>query len=305
MADMITNFFDFIMNGKTNGIPNIYIIIGIVGFIFIIYLIATRKPKIKEFKPMDMKKETKRRFKREYKYFGMPLNKNIYEPNNEKPSAYAIGYMKVTEMKELKRLEPIYIHASANMLTMQHEKQAHDIYNKSYAELNEVEKKNVHEVAEEEMKNEKVEIMERDMKIKIVRGRKEIQYAEPIPMFAFKICSAGMMNKLLARFIGVGIDWALLNADQVIFEEGRITLTANFQRRTPFDIFVFSKAGTNLVQDITFGVERENIWQETANQIPRAVHFDTEASKALIYRREDAKIEKEKHKAQTETHEFG
>jgi hypothetical protein len=310
MADIITNFFEFIMNGKTAGIPNIMIIILIGAFLFIVYLLITRKSKIKEFRPLDMKKETKRRLKKDYKYFGMSLNRNIYDANTEddtnaRPLAYAIGYMKIVEMKEMKRLEPIYSNFAKELLDIKHEKTSQEIYNKPYSQLNETEKKNIDEVSKDELRNEKVETMPQSENIKFVRGKKEIKYSTPIPMFVFKICSPAIVSKLFARILGIGIDWFLLNKDQVIFESTKILITANFQRRIPFDIFTFSQAGKNLVEDISFGVERENIWQETANQIPRAVHFDTEASKALIYRREDAKIEKEKHKAQTESREFG
>jgi hypothetical protein len=310
MADPITDFVNTLMNGKTGGIPNIYLImiVGVIGFL--IYMYMTKQPKGKEFKPMDMKKETKRRFKKDYKYFGMPLGKNIYDASTEdnpksKPVAYAIGYMKIVEMKEMKRLEPIYSNFNKDQLASKHEQTALEIYDKAYKELNEIEKKNIDEVAKDELRNEKIETAPVDEKVKFSRGKKEIRYSQPIPMFALKTCSAGLSSKVLARFLGVGVDWWLLDSNQITFEQDRVLLTANFQRRMPFDIFTFSQAGKNLVQDISFGVERENIWQETANQIPRAVHFDTEASKALLFRREDARIEKEKHKAQTESHEFG
>lgn len=306
MADPITDFFNALMNGTTFGIPNIYLII-ILGFIALsIYLIATRKPKVKEFRPLDMKKETKRRFKREYKYFGKSLNRNIYDINDDKnPVAYAIGYMKVVEMQEMKRLEPVYAKVSKSDLDKQHEKNAMEIYQVPYSELNDVQKKNIDEVAKEELRNLKIEVIAKGQKTKITRGKKEIEYSIPIPLYMLKICQTNIMSKVLARIFNYGVDWALFDKDQIQFEKDRIILTADFQRRTPFDIFVFSSAGKNLVQDISYGQERENIWQETANQIPRAVHFDTEASKSLLYRREDAKIEKEKRKAQTETREFG
>jgi hypothetical protein len=305
MADIISDSLSWLMNGKTGGIPNLVVIGIIAGFFIIIYLLFTRKPRVKEFIPMNMKKETKRRFKKDYKYFGVSLNKNVYDVNKEdKPVGYAIGYMKVVEMKEMKRLEPIYSSFSKERLSAKHDQTALEIYEKPYAQLNEVEKRNIDEVSKEELRNEKIEVMEQSENVKIIRGKKVINYPVPIPMFMLKMCSPGTISTLLARFLGVGVDWFLLNKDQITFEPTKVLLTANFQRRTPFDIFIFSQEGKNLVQDITYGIERENIWQETSNQIPRAVHFDTEASKSLIYRREDAKIEKDKHKAQTESHEF-
>lgn len=306
MPDAISDFFNNLLNGQTNGIPNIYILI-IIGFaIFFIYLVVTRKPKRKEFVPMDMKKETKRRFKREYKYFGIPLHKKIYHANgNDKPLGYAIGYMKVVEMKQMKRFEPILAKIPKADLTNAHEKSAREIYNTSYSKLNDIQKRNVDAVSKEELREAKTISIAKNSKVKIRRGKKEVDYSIPVPLYCFKICSNEIMPKMLARFLNYGIDWAIFEKDQITLEKDRLLINADFQRRTPFDIFVFSKAGKNLVEDISYGQERENIWQETANQIPRAVHFDTEASKSLIYRREDAKIEKDKRRSQTESREIG
>lgn len=272
--------------------------------IFIVYLILTRSQKKKEFKPLDMKKETRRRFKKEYKYFGQSLGKPIFDAEGEKPVAFGIGYMKVVEMVSMKRLEPVYAHIPKEKVQAKYADLAQEIYQKNYGDLNDIEKRNVNEVAKEELRNEKVLEMPLDEKSRIVSGKKEIRYSIPEPMFMFKICSPDAFSKFMARLFGVGIDWALFNKNQVSFYPEKVILEANFQRRTPNDVFVFSKEGKNLVQDISYEVEREAIWQETANQIPRAVHFDTEASKELIYRREDARIEKDKRRAQSESHDF-
>lgn len=305
MADPTTDIFNVIFNGKTGGVPNIVIIIALAMLFFFIYLIVTRKAKPKEFKPLDMRKETKRRFKREYKYFGRALHKNIYDVNDaDNPVAFAIGYMKVVEMEQMKRFEPIMPRIPKTDLDKLHAKNALEIYGVGYSHLNDVQKRNIDEVSKEEARTQKIEEVARNKKTKIVRGKKETEFSLPVPMYMFKICQPNILAKLLARFLNYGIDFAVFDKDQVKMEKDRITLTANFQRRTPFDIFVFSESGKNLVQDISYGQERENIWQETANQIPRAVHFDTEASKSLLYRREDSKLEREKRRAQSETREY-
>lgn len=305
MADFVTNFFETLMNGKTAGIPNIAFVLGFILLGFLIYMYLTKTPKVKEFKALDMKKETKRRFKKDYKYFGMSLNQNMYDVNNEiKPIAYIIGFMKIVEMKHLKRLEPIYEKESKEKMAERYAKLSKEIYKKDFDALNAVEKKNVYEIAKEEVRNAKIEVMDANAKVKIKRGRKEVEYSEPVAMYCFRICKPDAFSKVIARVLGLGTDWTLFDANQVSFGSDRVTLNANFQRRSPNEIFVFSRAGMNLVQDISYEVERENIWQETANQIPRAVHFDTEASKQLVFRREDAKIEQDKKKAQREGRSF-
>lgn len=304
MADPISQFVDTIMNGKTAGIPNIAIIILIVFIGVIIYFILTRKPKVKEYIPLDMKKETKRRFKHLYKYFGMPLGKTVYSVDADKPVAFGIGYMKVVEMENMKRLEPIHAKFDRKKLDAKHEENAQQVYGISYSELNTTQKRNIDEIAKEELRNEEIETFSSRKKRKIRRGKVEVDFSVPIPMYVLKICGNSVTSKILARVFNYGVDWALFEKDQISFEKDKVVLTASFQKRTPFDIFVFSKAGKNLVEDITYQQERENIWQETANQIPRAVHFDTEASKSLLYRREDAKLEAEKRKSQKEAKDF-
>ena len=304
MADPISDFFGSIFNGTTGGVPNIYILLGIAGLAIIIYLILTRKPQPKTFKPLDLKKETKRRFKREYKYFGKPLNKPMYDPDNDKPIAYAIGYMKVVEMKEFKRIEPVYTNFGRKSMVKKKMELAEQIYEKPYDKLNELEKKNIVEAAKEELRDEEIKKIPIDDKTKIRRGKKEVTEFEQVAMYMIKFCSNSLLSKTLARIFGYGTDWALFDKGQIDFEYDKVLITANFQMRTPYDVFVFSTAGKKRIEDISFGVDREQQLQAIANQTSKVQFFDTDLGRHIEMKREEAKIEQDKRRRQSESHDM-
>lgn len=262
-------------------------------------MFVTQKPKVKEFKPLDLKKETRKRYNREYNYFGTKLGKPIYDINDDHPFGWVIGYMKVVWLDQFKRYEPLHQNFSKEQLFDKMMKSAKEVYQKPYDELDDVQKKNIAALAKEELRGEQIE----DADTKIVRGKKEVSVVVPTPQYLFKVSRYSFLYRIIASLTNIGTNYFIFDADQIDFQPEKLVTTANFERRLANDIFVFSKAGKLQVQDIGYGIERENIWQETANQIPRAVHFDTEASKQLILRREDAKIETDKYKHQKEANE--
>ena len=201
------------------------ILIGAV--VFIIYLLISRKTSKPMFKALDLKKETKDRYKREYKFFGMPLGKNIYDikvndddadANLKKPIAFAIGYMKVRENKQRKRMEPIISNYSKDQLIYKQEEISKQVHDKPFAELTDEQKKGVTDAAKEELRNDKIQDIEVGDKVKIERGHKITTYYEPVAILAFKVCSPDIVSKLLARFTGYGTTWFEFRADQITFE---------------------------------------------------------------------------------------
>lgn len=284
------------------------LLIGAAVFIF--YLIITRKPKLAVFKPLDLKKETKKRYKKEYKFFGMPIGKNIYNPVKDddiqvpKPIAFVIGLMKKVEMKAMKRIEPIYAKVAPEQMAIMHEQMALDVYQKHYMDLDEKEKKAAHDAAVEEIRNQRIEVMSQQEKFKVIRGRKVTEYTTPIPTLLLKVCAPDAFSKFLARFFNTGIEWIALNASQLQFKEDGLYLTADFQRRLYNDIFVLSKEGKDMTQDVGFNIEREEFMGAVANSIQRVL-FNNDQARDINIRREDARIEQEKHKAQKESHDFG
>jgi hypothetical protein len=297
MADIINDT----MNWLSSGNNVIYIAVAVMA-VFMIYLLATRKSKPKEFKPLDLKKETKRRYNNEYSYFGIPLKLHIYDINSDKPFGFVIGYMRVVWMEQFKKYEPVHQNFPKEVFTDKIYSLATEVYQKPYEELDDIQRKSIRELAKEELRKGMTEIVQGE-RPKIVRGKKEILGSNPIPCYMFKITHDSWLYRLLSSISNIGTNYFIFDADQVEFEPKKIILTANFERKTANDIFIFSKAGKLIVQDIGYGIERENVWQETANQIPRAVHFDTEASKALLMKREDAKIRDEQFKHSKEANE--
>lgn len=63
---------------KIGGVLPVWIPILIGGFGFIIYLMITRRPKAREYKPINLKQELKKDLDVQYKYFYTPVKKKIY-----------------------------------------------------------------------------------------------------------------------------------------------------------------------------------------------------------------------------------
>jgi hypothetical protein len=74
----MTTIFDVIFTYKIAGILPLWIPIVLFVIGFIIWLIITRKPRVKEFKPINMKEEIKKDFDMQYKYFATHVGKPIY-----------------------------------------------------------------------------------------------------------------------------------------------------------------------------------------------------------------------------------
>lgn len=303
MADPLSDFINTIFSGTTGGVPNIYLIVAAIGVVFGVYWLMSRPPSQKKFKALDLKKETKRRFKREYKFFGKPLNKPIYD-TDDNVLAYVIGYMKVVEMKQLKRIEPIYSNFGRQELVKKRMELAMQIYEKDYNDLDAVQKKNIIEAAKDELRESKIETIAQDDKTKIRRGKKETITYEPIAMYMLKFCSNSLISKLAARLLGFGTEWALFDKGQLKFEVDRVQLTANLQIRTPYDVFVFSEAGKKRLEDISFGADREAQLQAIANQTSKVNFFDTELGRQIEIKREESRLEAEKRRRQSESHDM-
>lgn len=296
MADPLSGTMTWLSTGN-NGI-----FVGLAAMtVFIVYLIATRKPRQKEFKPMDLKKETKKRYNEQFKFFGTSIGTDIYEPDTKKPFGYVMGYMRVVWIDRFKKWEPIHRAYSKDQFNDKMARTALEVYQLPYDQLNDVQKKNVHEIAKDELPRESERIERPDEKI--VGGKRELIINVPVPCYMMRITKPKLLYKILAQLTGIGASWYLFDADQLEWTDKSIILNAHFPRTIFNNVFVFSKAGKQLVQDIAFGVERENVLQETANQIPRTIFFDTAAARAASDRRETAKIEQEKYRHQVEANE--
>ena len=301
MADAVSDLMNYLNTGTVFGVPVMFVILLAVTIIVIIYLAATRKPKLKEFKPLDLKKETRRRYNEQFKFFGQAAGMNIYEPNTKKPFGFVLGYMKAVWMDKEKRYEPIHVNYTKEQFSMKLMSAAQEVYHVPYDQLNDVQKKNIHELAKEELRDDTIQTLKPEEKI--VRGRREIIEDIPVPAYLMKITKPNLLYKIIAQFTNIVTNWYVFEDKQIEFKDKDVFLTANFPREVFNSIFVFSKAGKNIVEDIAFGIEREEVLSATANQIPRTLHFDTEYAKAVGIRREESRLESDKWKHQKEAGE--
>jgi hypothetical protein len=283
MADIVTDTFNYIQTGKIANIPVIYFFILIGLVIFVVYLLITRKPKQKEYKPINLKKEIKDELKTYYKFFSMPVRKPVYSGLIN--IGYAIGYMPLVWNKQMKQLiankrrtkvpGSKEVIADKNALSDEMQYEHVDLGKENIVEL-----------------NERTPI---GSYAKIVN--------QPIEMFCFKVCSNNMLSKILAQFLNVGITYFFIEESFVKIDQSSIQFSPFLQRQYFFGQFIFSKIGRDVIDNTAFRIDRENVLQETANQIPRTVFFDTELAKGVARMREVASIEKDRFKSQKESAE--
>lgn len=294
------DFISDTMNWMSSGSNALYIALPLV-FIFIIYLIATRKPRPKEFKPLDLKKETRNRYNQEYGYFGHKLGLPIHEVNDEKPFGFIIGYMRVVWMEQIRKYEPVHQNFDKVTLFEKMSKCAQEVYQKPFADLDDVQKKSIRALARDELQKETVETI-KGARPKIVQGRKETIEEKPIPCYMFKVTHNNFINKFLASISNIGTDYFVFDADQIDIENTKVNTLAHLQRKQENNIFVFSKAGKQIVQDVGFTVEREEFMGAVANSIQRVL-FNNDMAKDINIKREDARISDEKYKHTKESNE--
>jgi len=140
--------------------------------------------------------------------------------------------------------------------------------------------------------------------IKNLRGKKQKEIDNPIEVYAIKVCSKNRIKKEFAKRlgrIGRGTRYFIIDKSMINITDEGIFFDANIQRRNFFGQFIFSTSAKNIVEDISFRINRQNELQEIANITPRVVFFDTELSKRLAIERERAEIEKEKFRGQKES----
>lgn len=293
---MVT-IFDKIFGYEIGGVIPVWVIAVIALVVFVIWLVLTRVPRTKEYKEIDLKKEIKDELNINYKYFSNIVGKPIYAGLIK--IGYAIGYMPILWNNQSKRYEPIM---KLNPMKMKEkmETASKEVYEKYFKDLSDVQKKNIRELARQELKDEYVEIVKDGEKTKIVRGKNEVIDNEQVPCFVFKVCNAGMLSKMKASLLGFGIKYFIVEQTLVTINDNSIQFQDGLQRQLFFEQFIFTKTGKNIVDNTAFRIDRENQLKEIANQIPRTVFFDIEAAKRASFMREQAQIETERWQHQKE-----
>ena len=257
-------------------IPMYWLIIPI-GIGIIIYLLVTRKPRPSEYKPIDMKKEIKKSVKDNYNKFGIGINKTLYRDIIK--VGYCFGYMPMMWNKKIKIKDNLTI-------------------------------ANIKEVSDAlvQIRDEQPEIQEVMSESEIIKAnpfskKKEHIVSEIVEMYVFKFCNDNIISISLARILGIGLNFMIVEKDYTTVTDDSIIIKVTAQPTKFYGIYIFSKTARHYIENISFRTNRENELQEIANTVPRAVFFDTQLAKWVARARENAQIEKEKYKGQIEAGE--
>jgi hypothetical protein len=299
MTNVFTDTINWFSQGKIANIPVLYffLIIGLV--LFVLYLLISRKPKSPEYKAIDMKKEIKRDFGVQYKFFGIAVGKTIYSSLTK--IGYAIGYMPMVWNIRKKKYESVFKSKPDDYKKLETISQG--VYQRAFKDLDAEQKKGVRNVIKEESHEDYAEIIVEGETAKFKYGKREVRWDETIPVFCFKVCGDSFFSRLLARLLGVGTRYFIIGDKQVVINDTSIQFVEGLQRQLYFDNFVFSQTGKNIVENTSFKINRQSEIQEIGNDVSRTVFWDNEFRKRALLAREISEIEAKKFKSQKESAE--
>ena len=281
----------------------IIVFLGMIIFIF--YLIITRKVKESKYKAIDLKKKVRDDLNLQYKFFGITVNKPLYE--GMKQVAYVIGYMPMRWNIQKKRYENIVMNFDKKKFFKKISEISQELYKKPFKELSPQEKKATMSVVKSDMKNQYLNLqMAKDTKpgetVKIKNFKKEITYNESVDMVALKVSKSGI-GKFIAMLFPSQAVYFILEKQQIEFNTNVVNMASGIQRQPYYKEFIFTKSARATLDNTGFKIEREQLMQETANQIPRTVFFDIDSAKRSAFLREQADITSKRFKSQKEAHQ--
>lgn len=300
VTDAFNDFMNWLSNGKVSDVPVIWVFLLIAFIIVIVYLVITRKPKQKEFKETDMKKEIKKDLDVQYKYFGEGLNKPIF--HGIKQIGYAVGFMPMIWNRRLKKYENILSAGKQDYAKL--EQVAQEVYKKAYKDLSDEQKKGVRNVAREESEqSEPAEIIDEGKgQTKFKFGKKEVSWDEPTSVLCFKVTSSNLLMKSVGSLIGIGTRYFLIDEKQIdTSNDGSIHLANSLQPQIYYGNMVFSKSAKDIIENTSFKINRQAEIQEIGNDVSRTVFWDNEFRKRAMLAREVSEIEAKKFRAQQES----
>lgn len=292
---MPDDIFSQIMNSTFLGIPTVFILItlGIA-----VVLVWKMKPKEEKYKPIDIKKKVKEDLDLQFKYFSQRLRMPIYSGLIK--LGMTSGYMPMVWNVTKKRYENVVIPEDKNF-NDKLEEMSKEIYSKPFSELEDDKKKAIREAVKYEIREDMAEIEVKGEKVTVKHGKIEHKEIERTDVYVFKILPSNLINRGIDVILGK-YKYFIVDLAAVTFNNQAVNLSPSLQRQPYFGQFIFSTATKNIIDNTAFKIERENLLQEVANQIPRTVFFDLGTAKDTTTKREEAKIFEERYKSQQEQH---
>lgn len=260
--------FDFMAFASANWF---YILLLVVGA-FAMYKFFFSKSGDKQLQRIALEELILEDLDTLYKYFHVNVGKVLTSGFNN--VSYVLGAVSIFNDPN----KPLLTNLKANT----------QLANKVKADNQEVDKENSNSETKDEKKPKK---------------KKEIEIKPIEELYCFKVCDTGIRARLMAHFFNSGTSYFIVPKKLVKITAGAVVMEPNVSKDVYFKLIIFSESGKNLVDNITFKVQTEQLLKEFVNYIPKMNYLETDIASAIAKMRERAEIEKAKYKSQTENAE--
>lgn len=275
------------------GMPYL-IVIGLIAFV--IFLIITRKPRLKEYKEIELAKRIRDDLNMQYKYFGEPVGVPLLDGTRK--AAHVIGKLDMVWNEKQRRFENLVL---GKITLPELDNVSKELYSKPFTDLSDNEKRSVRQVVRADKRDQYVELeAKKGEKVSIKGFKKEIEYDKPVEVVALKVAT-GAVGRLIAALLPRKAQYFILNKEQVQFAPKAVYLKKGLQPQPYYWEVIFSNAAKDTLDNTAFKIEREQNMQATANMIPRVIYFNTTAAERAMFQRETADIESKKYRSQKES----
>jgi hypothetical protein len=266
---IIADIGNFLSEKTIFNLPN-WIVMVVLGLIAL-KVIASLKPKNKEYQRINLAKEVRKDLENKSKVFSNISRAGVKDKDIVRYGFSKIGYISRTAL--------VYWKFEKDLKT-------------GKVKLNFMATKKPTQVI--------TEIIE-DGKIKKLKPKKESKTEDilkPFYLIAFhEYNTKGRISRAIKfrpKYMLVDINLVRLEADNIVIKE-------NAQFNIYLDVFIFSELGKEVITDVAFKKNLELTLEEAVNYVPKQSFLETSVSHSVAKSKSEADIEKEKYKDHVQT----
>jgi hypothetical protein len=140
--------------------------------------------------------------------------------------------------------------------------------------------------------------------IEFGQTKRKVKDAIDKNFYLLKILDFGFIPLFKAIFLGKYI-WFIIDTELIEFKTREAEVNPNHQAEYYNGVWIFSNEGKEVLHKIVFKSTLKEMAEGQINFLPKLEFIETKLSNIIARKREDALIEKEKYKGQTESAEEG
>jgi hypothetical protein len=122
-----------------------------------------------------------------------------------------------------------------------------------------------------------------------------------VKIFTFKVCKNNRLSILIAKIFNKGTWYIMADELGLRFQFDEIVINPNVDHDIQSGVIYFGGRAKEVIENSGYKMNRENETEEFLNYIPKMNFLETNLSGIVAKKREEAAIEKEKFKGQSES----